>query len=125
MNDQEGYLIIELQIGAAQTTDFIHGKLLQTFLERKVQGVHTQVPSLTQVGEAPIAVQSNSPSSGLFSTDKFSSLPILLDAIRRDIEATGGQDRYRRLFLVPNNAQVLKLETENSVVHQIVVAYRG
>ena len=43
------------------------------------------------IEEAPLAVQGDSPISGLFSFDKFSSLPILTQAIRADIGQLGRQ----------------------------------
>ncbi|MBV7337639.1 hypothetical protein KFU94_57305 [Chloroflexi bacterium TSY] len=118
-NDQEGYSIIERQIGAAQTTDFIRGSYRH--FGAKVQAVHTQVPSLTQVGEAPSLFRA----IHLWAIQyrQIQQPPILPMQFVATLEASGGQDRYRRL-LVPN-AQVLKLETENSLVHQIVLACRG
>jgi hypothetical protein len=56
--------------------------------------------------------------------DKFSSLPLLLDAIREAGDEAKQRDIARRLFLVPN-AEVLKLETNNGVVTQIVVALKN
>jgi hypothetical protein len=54
----------------------------------------------------------------LFSIDEFSSLPLLLDAIR---EASDQKNTNRRLFLIPNT-EVIKLETSNGIVTQIVLA---
>jgi hypothetical protein len=45
-----------------------------------------QVPSLKAALAPPIAVQ-GSPGSGLFSFDKYSSLPLLLDSVREDSES--------------------------------------
>lgn len=60
---------------------------------------------------APIAIQADAPASGLFSFDKFSSLPVLIEAIRDDIGRSGNLDQRRRLFLVPNT-RVLRLAVE-------------
>ena len=62
----------------------------------------------------PIAVQTQSFVSGVFSPDKFSSLTLLISAIRDAQGRTSGgtpqeRDFNRRLFLVPN-AHVARLE---------------
>jgi hypothetical protein len=67
------------------------------------------------VEAAPLAVQGSPPSSGLFSFDKFSSVPLLTDAIREDVFASGGNDAARRLFLVPHS-HVTRLHASNGVV---------
>ena len=67
------------------------------------------------IEEAPLAVQGAAPASGLFSFDKFSSAPILADAIR---EAAGEPDWSRRLFLVPR-AHVVRLHSTGQDVTRI------
>ncbi|MFH7027607.1 MAG: hypothetical protein ACHBN1_19955 [Heteroscytonema crispum UTEX LB 1556] len=119
-NQPDGYEYVEREIGAWPIADFINGDLFD-ILKDRAKNVLNKVPSLTNVQDPPIAVLGQSPGSGLFSMDKFSSLPLLLDAIR---EASGQNDANRRLFLVPN-AEVLKLETTNGVVTQIVVALKN
>jgi hypothetical protein len=69
----------------------------------------------------PIGVLGDSPGSGLFASNKFSSLPLLIAAIREDVDGVSGQDAARRLFVVPG-AEVLKLETREGVVREVVVA---
>lgn len=59
--------------------------------------------------EAPLAVQARS-EPGQFPTNKFSSVPLLIRAVRQDVHASGGQDELRRLMVVPN-VQVLDFET--------------
>jgi len=115
----DGYEFIEREIGAVPVQDFINGSLYKD-LETVAQDViaKKRVPSLKAVLPPPIAVQGESPISGLFSMDKFSSLPLLLDSIR---EAKGTPDISSKLFLVPY-AEVLKLETVNGVVTQVVIA---
>ena len=119
----DGYEFVEKEIGAVPAADFINGKLFD-ILEQRGQAVLSENPRLTSVEPPPIAVLGQSPGSGLFSMDKFSSLPLLLDNIRQDAEQAGANNNFRRLFLVPN-AEVLKLETENSVVTQVVVALKN
>ena len=72
----------------------------------------------------PLAVQGNAPASGLFSFDKFSSMPVLVDAVREAIAASGLDDSKRRLFLVPL-AHVIKLHTSGGVVHTLEVDVAG
>ncbi|MCS5691309.1 DUF1080 domain-containing protein [Cyanobium sp. FGCU-6] len=59
---------------------------------------------------APIAVQANAPGSGLFSFDKFSSLPLLIQSQREDAALSLNSDQRRRLFIIPN-VRVLELRT--------------
>src|SRR5690606_1477465 len=73
---------------------------------------------------APLAVQGNAPVSGLFSFDKFSSVPLLVDAVRDDIRTAGGNDEARRLFLVPR-AHVVKLHAAGGFVHTIEADVSG
>jgi len=73
------------------------------------------------IEDAPLAVQAAPPASGLFSFDKYSSAPILIDAIRQD---TGNPDWRRRLFLVPR-AHVTKLTVANGATTQLEVWVDG
>ncbi|MGE0541979.1 MAG: family 16 glycoside hydrolase [Dehalococcoidia bacterium] len=117
----EGYEHIGRQIGTDVTTDYIKGELHDQLLLKAKQIVAAGMASgLTGVCDAPIAVQAEGPVSGLFSMDKFSSLPLLLDSIREDAEQSGGVNGNRHLFLVPN-AQVLRMETREGRVHELVV----
>ena len=50
---------------------------------------------------APVAAQGDNPTSGLFSFDKYSPVPLLTEAIREDIERAGADDARRNLLLVP------------------------
>lgn len=117
-----GYALCETEIGAQPVQDFINGPLYEALRSRAETVVaNGDVPALKTVVEPPIAVQGEAPGSGLFSFDKFSSLPLLLDSIREDCELAGAGNTARRLFLVPN-ANVLRLETAGGRVHQVVVA---
>lgn len=121
LKSPDGYDFIERQIGVTPTADFINGdfnEALKTRLKDIVSG--KEVPALTGVVEAPIAVQAETPESGLFSMDKFSTVPLLFDSIRQDAEASRNFDGNRFLFLVPN-AEVLKLETSQGCVTQVVI----
>lgn len=117
-----GYEYTEKEIGAVPVQDFIRGPLYET-LKTIAAGVvaANTVPTLKAVMAPPIAVQGESPGSGLFSFDKYSSVSLLHDSLREDAEVSGGDDALRRLFLVPY-AEVLRLETADARVRQLVVA---
>lgn len=132
---KNNYEDLEVQIGVRELrrqldgtlkaileTDFIHDSELQKKLKAKVDSV-VGVP-LEKSQEAPLAVQGQSPGSGLFSFDKFSSLPILVDALREDIDRSQGDDRHRRLFLVPA-CKVKRLDSDGGVVKEIVAFVDG
>jgi Rieske Fe-S protein len=117
-----GYAYTERETGVYPVQDFINGPLYDALKSRAEDVVNNnQVPELKAVLPPPIAVQGESPGSGLFSFDKFSSLPLLLDSIREDCELGGAGDALRKLFLVPH-AEVLRLETANGRVTRVVVA---
>lgn len=115
----EGYERTARQIGTHETADYLKSNFL-TELKTRADAILTgnKVPSLTAVRHAPIAVQGSSPISGLFSMDKFSSLPLLLDSIREDAEERSNPDR--RLFLVPK-AEVLKIETAEGKARELLI----
>jgi choline dehydrogenase-like flavoprotein len=117
-----GYDYSEQEIGAYPVQDFINGPLYEALKTRAQDVVSSnQVPSLKAALAPPIAVQGEGPGSGLFSFDKYSSLPLLLDSVREDSEISGGNNALRRLFVVPY-AEALKLQTANGRVTQLVAA---
>jgi hypothetical protein len=71
--------------------------LLKTALQNLRQGVGTP---LQDPEPPPIAVQTQSFVSGVFSPDKFSSLTLLVSALRSE---RSNPDNQARLFLVPNS----------------------
>src|SRR5262249_26357338 len=81
----------------------------------------SSVFNVDAIEEAPLAVQAAPPASGLFSFDKYSSAPILTDAIRQD---TNNPDWRRRLFLV-TRAHVTNLTVTNGAVTQLEVRVNG
>ncbi|MAX39314.1 family 16 glycoside hydrolase [Gimesia sp.] len=120
----DGYPFVEWEIGASESTDFIQGDLYNTLLTRAKavasevtlgngNGTHLMTPL-----PPPVAVQGTGPQSGLFGFDKYSSLILLLDAIRRDHQ---GDDRNRRLFLVPN-AHVTSVTMDQGIATGVRVA---
>jgi choline dehydrogenase-like flavoprotein len=100
------YTLVESDTGVQPGTDFITGELLTALTDACVTAAAT-IPGIetglgtSGVEGAPLAVQGSSPASGLFSFDKYSSLPLLVDAIRDDIHASGFSDANRHVFLVP------------------------
>ena len=120
---------IAKEIGVEPTTDFISGNL-QTALSNATIAATPTVSNIeltignNGVEEAPLAVQGDSPASGLFSFDKYSSVPILISAIRQDSAQSGGNDANRKIFLVPN-AHVIRLYANNGVVDTIEVEVNG
>ena len=115
------YSVVEEEIGTSETTDYISGPLYQE-LKKKFENALTQgVSSVDAIEEAPLAVQGKPPASGLFSFDKYSSAPILIDAIR---EAAVSPDNERRLFYVPR-VHVVKLHTNGDQINSIEVRVNG
>jgi hypothetical protein len=114
----DGYPFVEWEIGASESTDFIQGQLYKELLNRAravFAGVSlggTNETRLETPTAPPVAVQGQAPDSGLFSFDKYSSLILLLDAIRRD---AGRPDQNRRLFLLPN-ANAVRIVTDRGLV---------
>lgn len=125
----DNYLFVENEIGVKPSTDFISGELYQALDARFVAAGAATGSVETGIGrsgveEAPLAVQGESPVSGLFSFDKYSSMPLLIDAIREDVASSGLQDANRRLFLVPL-AHLIRAHTSAGVVHTLEVDVAG
>lgn len=114
------YAAVEREIGVTPSTDFISGDLFNALMNR-VNALIGNVADLDNAEEAPLAVQGASPASGLFSFDKYSSAPILVDAIR---EAAAAPDSNRRLFLVPR-AHVVRLYATGGAVTQLEAVVDG
>ena len=77
---EDYYREIEFQIGAFPTADFIKGPLAEAIFARTKPLEGTL--DIKQVLAPPIAVQAEQPASGLFSFDKYSSLPVLIESLR-------------------------------------------
>lgn len=116
----DAYEVTEKETGVFDKTDYISGALYKE-LDKRCKAVMGSVPTVDAIEEAPLAVQGAAPASGLFSFDKYSSAPILSDAIR---EAAAVPDWRRRLFLVPR-AHVVKLHTSGGAVTKIEVRVNG
>lgn len=116
----DAYERVEKEIGVFDKTDYICGPLFDALM-KKFKSAATGVATVDAIEDAPLAVQAAPPASGLFSFDKWSSMPIFTDAVR---EAAGLPDWQRRLFVVPQ-AYVVKLQTSNGTVTSIEANVNG
>jgi len=114
------YSDTEKETGVDPVTDFISGDLFNA-LFTALDNALKKVATVDGVEVAPLAVQGSAPAPGVFPFDKYSSTPILIDAIR---EAAGSPDSSRRLFLVPH-AHVVKLHNSNGEISAIELYYNG
>lgn len=120
----DGYAKTAEEIGTATTTDFITKSALFNAL---TNGINAAIPldGVTEVNEAPLAVQGMPPRSGLFAFDKFSSAPFIMDALRNDVSRNAGYgDLSRRIFLVPR-VQVHRLNLTGNTVTSIDLSLAG
>ena len=121
------YVDVESDTGVQPATDFISGEVYVA-LRDQIVAAAAAIPNIeTALGHngvevAPLAVQGSAPVSGLFSFDKYSSVPVLFDTIREDV--AGGNDANRRLFLVPA-VHVVRLHADGGAVHAIEVDVSG
>jgi choline dehydrogenase-like flavoprotein len=135
------------QIGVTETNDFVFGRMhealrqqiLDGILEGKVPGavplddipLHLDpVPDVADKDllklEAPLAVQGRPPRSGFFPLNKFSAMPLLMKAAREAQAETGGDDRRKRLMVVPNcHVTALETVTEQGVGRVVAVHVGG
>jgi len=120
---KDNYTFLEDQLGVSEVADFIQGQLYGV-LRAKTEAVYRHVPGLTGIESPPLAVLGQTPASGLFAFNKYSSLPLLISAVRDAIAEAGGDDAKRRLFLVPR-ARVAKLHTSGRLVRRIEVFVNG
>jgi choline dehydrogenase-like flavoprotein len=116
----DAYEVTEKETGVFDKTDYISGALFEA-LKAKFVAAKSGVPTVDAIEDAPLAIQAAPPASGLFSFDKWSSMPILTDAIR---EAAARPDWQRRLFLVPR-AHVTRLQVSSGTVTGIELRVNG
>ena len=123
------YSDVESESGVVPATDFIFGELHNALLPKVVAAIPSVSNIETAIGNngveiAPLAVQGSPPVSGLFSFDKFSSLPVLIDAIREDVISSGATDANRRIFFVPRG-HVIRLHANSGIVQAVEVDVAG
>ncbi len=121
------------QIGVTETNDFIFGDLHNTLRKRLFDGITAgrisdavplnspdlplhldDIPAAEQQIaklEAPLAVQGRAPRAGFFPMNKFSSVPLIMQAARTAAGESAGDDVKKRFMIVPN-CHVLRLVTE-------------
>jgi len=126
---QNHYIDLESETGVEPATDFMFDALGTILRNVCIAAASATTNIETTLGTqgvqtAPLAVQGSPPQSGLFSFDKFSSLPLLIEAIRDDVAVSGLNDAARRLFLVPL-AHTIKLHASAGTVHTVEVDVAG
>jgi choline dehydrogenase-like flavoprotein len=116
------YPVLEQQTGVDVKTDFIQGPLFDLLKQRISTFIQNgSVVGINSVEDPPLAVEGQSPASGLFSFDKYSSATVLIEAAR---DASAQPDSQRRLFVVPN-AHATRLNTTSGAVSGIDVFVNG
>lgn len=124
LTSPQGYALTEQEIGVTPSTDYIVKATLFTALESAFTAARVGMSEITEVAEAPLAVQGSAPASGLFSFDKFSSGPFLIDAVRHDVATTKQGDLGRRIFLLPQT-RVLRLVRSGDAVSRLELDVDG
>jgi hypothetical protein len=123
------YRQTEEEIGVVPSTDYIRQASLFNALSTAFNNAKASVgpnTTITEVAEAPLAVQGSSPESGLLPFDKFSSGPFLIDAIRDDANVNQSLhgDVSRRIFMLPFT-QVLRLNKSGNTVTSLDLRVNG
>ena len=94
------------QIGTDAANDFIFGPLHTALRSRLFAGIDAVTHRLGITNpedlEAPLAVVSASFRAGTLPINKFSAMPLLIDAARKAWLESSGDDRHKRLMIVPN-----------------------
>jgi GMC oxidoreductase len=114
------YPVLEQQTGVSVATDFIQGALFNLLKQRVVNAIGT-VANIDAAEDPPLAVQGQSPASGLFSFDKYTSTMLTIEDAR---DASSQPDPQRRFFLVPN-AHVTRIHTTGGAASSIDVVVNG
>ncbi|MCK5828765.1 MAG: DUF1080 domain-containing protein [Methylococcales bacterium] len=112
------------QIGVDVTNDFIHGPLHEAMRQRLADGISagnidsaiplSELPTTLKIPprmssaekellklEAPLAVQSKLSRPGFYPINKFSTVPLIVKAVRAAFNESKGDDVKKRLMLVP------------------------
>jgi hypothetical protein len=126
---RDHYIDVESETGVEPATDFMFDALGGMLRNVCIAAASVTANIESTLGDhgvqvAPLAVQGSPPQSGLFSFDKFSSLPLLIEAIRDDVARSGGNDGARRLFVVPL-AHAIKLHASSGVVQTVEIDAAG
>lgn len=129
------------QIGTSRTNDFIFGPMHEAMRDQLKQGIDAsavsdaiplaQLPShldnvpagqenLFKV-EAPLAVQAQPLRSGFFPFNKFSSVPLFIEAARLAQSEAASDDFKKRLMIVPG-CHAIRLITDGAANPRRIVA---
>jgi choline dehydrogenase-like flavoprotein len=129
------------QIGTTESNDFIFGAMHEAMRQQLFAGINANkvrdtiplatlplhldgIPSgqheLAKL-EAPLAVQGRAPRSGFFPINKFSTVPLVMEAARAAEVESGGDDVLKRLMVVPG-CHVKRLITQQEGPDWRVVA---
>jgi choline dehydrogenase-like flavoprotein len=114
----DGYALTEREVGVAADAAFIMHIPFHDFLLAALLTAQSQVPNITAIEEAPLAVEAGAPGPGLFAYDKFSSANFLIDAVRDDAANNAGMDVNRRLFVVPRT-HVVRLNLSGNTISSL------
>jgi len=116
------YGAVETEMGVSPTADYISGELF-TALKNRFDNVKA---AGQLVEDAPLAVEGQSPASGIFAFDKYSSAFLLFDAVREDIGRRwrNNIDAWRRLMVLPR-AQVVRLTQSGNRVSELELLVNG
>jgi hypothetical protein len=129
------------QIGTSRTNDFIFGPMHEAMRDQLKQGIDANAVSdaiplaalpsvLPDVPpgqedlfklEAPLAVQSQPLRSGFFPFNKFSSVPLFIQAARLAQNEAAGDDFKKRLMIVPG-CHVIRLISDGAGNPRRIVA---
>ena len=120
----DGYPLTEREVGVAADAAFIMHLPFHDFLLADLLTAQSQVPTLTAIEEAPLAVEAAAPGPGLFAYDKFSSANFLIDAVRDDAANNAGVDVNRRLFVVPRT-HVVRLNLSGNTITSVDLVTNG
>lgn len=120
------YQELEEQTGVTDRegeSKFIKGRLFDR-LKLRIEEIikSSAVDNLKEVEDPPLAVQGQSPASGVFGFDKYSSAFLLAAACREAAKVP--DNSQRRLFVVPNT-HVVRLITSGGVVTGIQASVNG
>jgi len=134
------------QIGVDVTNDFIHGPLHEAMRQQLADGIAagniesaiplSELPTTLKIPpgtspaveellklEAPLAVQSRSPRPGFFPINKFSTVPLIVKAVRAAYSESKGDDVKRRLMLVPR-CHVKRLGHQGGRITEVFTNHR-
>lgn len=117
----QNYSEVEQETGVSEFSDFIYGDLFEG-LWQLLDGKLSSVNHL-QLMKPPVAVAVNSPASGLYSPDAYSSLSALLQSVRSESQFPDvNSSILKSTFIVPNTL-AYHLQTERGRVSSIDVVY--